>query len=162
MAKWSPRTLLRRILSLNDTPHSVALGATIGVFLACTPTFGIRVLLVVLIALVTRRWFYFNRAAAMLATCLSNPVTTVPVYYFDYWVGTLFVRGEATRKDFARVLHYEGFQEWWGAAQWLFVDVGAPLVLGSLLVAICAAVVTYPAMRWLLNVTRSSRTLLSS
>lgn len=148
---WSPRTLFRRILSLDDTPHAIALGTTIGVFLACTPTFGIRVILVLLVALATRRWFYFNRPAALIATCLSNPVTTVPLYYFDYRIGTLFLEGQATRDDFARVLNTQGLHEWWAAAGWLFVDVGTPLVVGSLLVASIAATLTYPAMRWLLN-----------
>jgi uncharacterized protein (DUF2062 family) len=149
--RWSPRALLRRVLSLDDSPHAVALGTTVGVFLACTPTFGVRMLLVLLLALLTRRWIDFNRPAAMLATCLSNPVTTVPLYYFDYRVGTLFIEGTATRGDFARVLEYHGFHEWWAAARWLFVDVGTPLVVGSLLVAAIAAALTYPSMRWLLN-----------
>ena len=150
-ARCSPRALFRRILSLDDTPHAVALGTAIGVFLACTPTFGIRVVLVLLVALATRRWLYFNRPAALIATCLSNPVTTVPVYYFDYQVGTLFVEGQTTRGDFTRVLEYQGFHEWWAAAGWLFVDVGTPLLLGSLMVATIAAAVTYPTMRRLLN-----------
>ena len=150
-ARCSLRALLRRILSLGDTPHAVALGTTIGVFLACTPTFGIRVLLVLLIALATRRWFYFNRPAALMATCLSNPVTTVPLYYFNYRLGTLFIEGQATRGDFARVLEYQGFHEWWNAAAWLFVDVGTPLLLGSLMIATIAAALTYPTVRWLLG-----------
>jgi len=156
-ALCSPRTLARRILALDDTPHAVALGMTIGVFLACTPTFGIRIGLVLAIALVTRRWFYFNRPAAILGTCLSNPVTTIPVYYFDYRIGTLFVEGRFTRDDFSTMLNCQGLQEWCDAAAWLFTDVGTPLLVGSLVVATFAAFAAYPATRWLLSSVQAAR-----
>lgn len=145
-----PRAIARRVLSVDDSPHAVALGAAVGMFVACTPTFGIRIAIVALFAIATRRMFYFNRPAAILTTCLSNPVTTVPLYYFDYWVGSRFVAGCATRDDFARVLNYEGFAEWWQAVQWLFVEVGTPLIAGSLVVASAMAAATYPAARWLI------------
>lgn len=145
-----PRALVRRILAIDDTPHSIALGTAIGMFVACTPTFGVRIAIVALIALATRRWLYFNRSVAVLTTCLSNPVTTVPLYYFDYWVGTRFVAGAASRDDFARVLDYDGLAEWWSALHWLLVDVGTPLLVGSIVVASAAAALTYPTMRWLM------------
>ncbi len=144
-----PRAIVRRILSVNDTPHAIALGAAVGMFVACTPTLGIRMAIVALFAVATRRWLYFNCPAALLTTCLSNPITTVPLYYFDYWVGSRLIEGRVTREDFARALDYQNLAEWWQAAQWLVEEVGTPLLLGSLIVASLMSVATYPAMRWL-------------
>jgi uncharacterized protein (DUF2062 family) len=77
---WSnPRTLLRTILSLDDTPHQIALGAAIGMFIAMTPTIGIQMALVMLVALLTRPFFHFNRVAALVMVYLSNPITMVPL-----------------------------------------------------------------------------------
>jgi uncharacterized protein (DUF2062 family) len=134
-----PRAILRRILSTDDSPHAIALGAAVGMFVACTPTLGIRMAIV-----------------AILTTYLSNPVTAAPLYYFDYWIGSRFVSGSASREDFARVLDFDGFAEWWQAVHWLVIEVGTPLVVGSLIVAIAASLVTYPTTRWLIARTRSA------
>ncbi|MGE3313913.1 MAG: DUF2062 domain-containing protein [Planctomycetaceae bacterium] len=144
-----PRALVRRILAVDDTPHAIALGVAVGMFVACTPTLGIRMAIVAVFAVATWRWFYFNRSAALLTTCLSNPVTTVPLYYFNYWIGSRFIDGRVSREDFARALDYQSLAEWWQAAEWLLIEVGTPLLLGSLLVASVMSVATYPAMRWL-------------
>lgn len=144
-----PRGIVRRILAVDDTPHAIALGVAIGMFVACTPTLGLRMGIVALFAVATRRWLYFNRPAALLTTCLSNPITTVPLYYFDYWVGSRLVDGGVSREVFARALDYQNLAEWWQAAQWLVVEVGTPMLVGSLIVASVMSVVTYPAMRWL-------------
>lgn len=153
---WSsPRTALRHLLMLDDTAHSVALGTAVGVFLGMTPTVGIQMVLVVVISLLTRRIARFNRIAAFIAVYISNPVTIVPIYWFDYKVGTLFLGGNVSRQEFVRMLQFDGFAEWWSTMTTLFADVGAPLFLGSLFVATFAGAVTYPVMRGLLKSFRS-------
>ena len=151
--KWwsSPHTLMRHILMLDDTPHSIALGTTVGMFIGMTPTVGIQMILVVVFGFLVKRLFTFNRVAALITVYLSNPLTVVPIYYFNYWVGTLFVGGSVTREKFAAILHYDGFAEWWETILALFVDIGLPLIVGSLVVASVCAIITYPAMHWLLN-----------
>lgn len=151
--KWwsSPSTLLRHILMLDDTPHSIALGTTVGMFIGMTPTVGIQMILVMLFGLLVKRLFSFNRVAALITVYLSNPLTMVPIYYFNYWVGTFFVGGSVTRDEFAAILHYDGFAEWRETIVALFVDVGWPLIVGSLVVASVCAAITYPAMHWLLD-----------
>ena len=88
-----PLTLLRRILMLDDTPHSIAMGVTVGMFIGITPTVGIQMVLVMLLAALTWRFFQFNRMAALLTVYVSNPITTLPIYYFNYKVGTPLVVG---------------------------------------------------------------------
>lgn len=151
--KWwsSPRTLLLHVLMLDDSAHSVALGTAIGIAVGMTPTVGIQMVLVIMISFLVSPLFHFNRIAALIGVYISNPVTTLPIYWFNYKVGTLFVGGNVSREEFVRMLHYNGFAEWWNTMQSLFVDVGAPLIVGSLVVAAVCGVVTYPVMRGLLR-----------
>ena len=152
---WSsPRTLLRTILMLDDTAHSIALGTAIGMFIAMTPTVGIQMILVMLVALLTSPFFQFNRVAALITVYVSNPITLVPIYWFDYKVGTLFIDDQAATWDFAGILQYNNFQEWWETIVKLFVDIGPPLIVGSLIVSTICGVVTYPIIRRLLRSAR--------
>jgi uncharacterized protein (DUF2062 family) len=145
---WSsPRLLLRQILMLDDSPHSIALGTTVGMFIGLTPTVGIQMALVMLFALLTAPLFKFNRVAAILTVYISNPLTMIPMYWFNYRVGTLFVAGDVDREAFNQVRD-------WGTLLELLVEVGWPLVVGSLVVASVGALVTYPLIRWLLHAIR--------
>jgi len=155
---WSsPRTLIRQLLMLDDTVHSIALGAAVGMFVGMTPTVGLQMVLILLVALVARPLFRFNQVAGLIAVYISNPLTIIPIYWCDYKIGTLFFGGTVTRADFAAILQYEGLAQWWQTLVALFVDVGAPLVVGSLIVGTVVALLTYPATRWLLLTFREPR-----
>ena len=150
----TPRRLLRKILMLDDTAHSIALGTAIGMFIGMTPTVGIQMILVLCLAVVTRPLFHFNKVAALLTVYISNPFTVLPIYWFNYSIGTYFVEATVTYDDFARTLEYEGFAQWWDTVVGLFVRVGAPLFLGSLVVATVTSLPTYPLILWLVRKVR--------
>ena len=116
-----------------------------------TPTVGLQTGLVVVFALVTRRLFYFNRAAALALIYISNPLTVAPIYYGLYWVGCWFVPGDATLEQFRQILTFQGFSGWWLSLTKLATDVGLPLAVGTLVVAPIGAVATYPLTRFLLQ-----------
>ena len=80
LRKWwrDPRTLLRTILMLDDTSHSIALGSAIGMFIGLSPTGGIQMMLVMLTSLLTRKFFRFNVMAALIMVYISNPLTAIP------------------------------------------------------------------------------------
>jgi uncharacterized protein (DUF2062 family) len=120
-------------------------------FIGMTPTVGIQMIIVLLVAALTSRLFYFNRVAALLTVYISNPLTMLPIYWLDYKVGTWFLPGDATRDQFAQILEYDGFAQWWQTILGLFVTIGEPLIVGSLIVASVCGVVSYPLMRWLLT-----------
>ncbi|MEZ6057526.1 MAG: DUF2062 domain-containing protein [Planctomycetaceae bacterium] len=154
-SRWSqlqwwlnPRLWLRSLLMLNDSPHSVALGTAIGMFIAMTPTVGIQMLVVAVVALLTRRWFHFNRVAALIMVYVSNPLTVLPIYWFNFKVGTLWFPSHVSHDQFAALLKYQGFSQWWSSLSGLFVDVGTPLIVGSLVVATLSALPCYPLMLW--------------
>ncbi len=142
--------LLRSILMLDDSAHSIALGTAIGMFIALTPTVGIQMLIVVCVAFVTRPFFKFNQVASLITVYISNPLTIVPIYWFDYKIGTYYVGGSLTQKDFARILEFEGFSGWWETVKQLLLEVGSPLIIGSLIVATFFSLMTYPIMLRLL------------
>ena len=152
---WSsPRTLLRYILMLDDTPHSIALGTAVGMFIGLTPTVGIQMILVMVFAFLVSPFFRFNRVAALVTVYISNPVTLVPIYWTLYKVGRVFVDGHLTRDDLSRILEYDNFADWWQTVVSLSIDVGASLLVGTAIVATVGGVVTYPVMCWLLGTFR--------
>lgn len=155
----SPRALLRTILMLDDTPHSIALGTAIGMFVGLTPTVGIQMAIVMMIAFLVRPLFTFNKVAALLLVYISNPLTVVPLYWGCYKLGTYFVEGHVAYEDFARILEYHSFAEWWNTATSLVVEVGAPLLVGSLIVATVTAIATYPIMLTLIRRFRPARAI---
>ncbi|MFK7777035.1 MAG: DUF2062 domain-containing protein [Gimesia sp.] len=144
--KSSPRTLLRSILVLDDSAHSIALGTAIGMFIALTPTVGIQMLIVICVSILTRPLFRFNQFAALITVYVSNPLTIVPIYWFDYKIGTYYVGGSMVKQDFAKILEFEGFSGWWETIKQLLLEVGSPLIIGSLVVATFFSLATYPIM----------------
>jgi len=147
---WKPRALLKKLLGIEDSAHSIALGTAIGMAVGMTPTVGAQSVIVILLVVLTRRIFHFNRMAALLTIYISNPLTLVPIYYFLYWVGTFFVPGTITQEDVARIVEYNGAAGWWQAIKELFVDVGTPLLIGTAIVAPVSGLLTYPAVYSLL------------
>lgn len=126
-------------------------------FVGMTPTVGIQMGLVLSLGLITRPFFRFNQVAGLITVYVSNPVTLVPIYWFDYKVGTLFLKGDVSYERFSEILKYNSLSEWWRMLVSLFVDVGAPLIVGSLIVAAVCALAVYPVMRALLRALRRER-----
>ncbi|MBD3674873.1 MAG: DUF2062 domain-containing protein [Planctomycetaceae bacterium] len=150
-----PRHLLRSLLMLDDTEHAIALGTSIGVFLGLTPTVGAQMLTVMILSALTRRFFRFNVMAALMAVYISNPITIVPIYWALYKTGSFFVGGEVSRAQFAAILEYNNFAEWWNTIVELVIGLGQPLLIGTAIIAIPGGILTYPLMRWLLQWFRS-------
>ena len=147
----TPRALLRSILMLDDTPHSVALGTAIGMFVGMTPTVGIQMIIVLIVAFLTSPFFKFNKIAAVLTVYVTNPLTIVPIYWFNYKIGTCFIPSKVTYDDFVAIVRFDSHDNWSERALSLITELGAPLLVGCVLVATACSLVTYPAMRWLLR-----------
>ncbi|MBX4336070.1 DUF2062 domain-containing protein [Bartonella raoultii] len=73
----------KRILRISATPHKVALGFSIGIFLACSPLFGMHIILAILLSWILRG----NFAAAIIGTIFSNPLTFLLIVMADYKIG---------------------------------------------------------------------------
>ena len=81
----------KKILSLfrnqNGSPFFNAKGLAIGVFIGCFPFFGFQTLIGVFFAKIAKG----NIVLAAIGTWISNPFTYVPLYYFNYKVGSIFL-----------------------------------------------------------------------
>ena len=80
----------KKILSLfrnqNGSPFFNAKGLAIGVFSGCFPFFGFQTLIGVFFAKIAKG----NIVLAAIGTWISNPFTYLPLYYFNYKVGSIF------------------------------------------------------------------------
>ena len=83
-------TNYKKILSLfrnqNGSPLFNAKGLAIGVFSGCFPFFGFQTLIGVFFAKLAKG----NIVLAAIGTWISNPFTYIPLYYFNYKVGSIF------------------------------------------------------------------------
>ena len=81
----------KKILSLfrhqNGSPFYNAKGLAIGVFSGCFPFFGFQTLIGVFFAKLAKG----NIVLAAAGTWISNPFTYIPLYYFNYKVGSIFL-----------------------------------------------------------------------
>jgi len=145
----NPRALLRSILALDDSPHCIALGVSIGIFVGLTPTVGIQTAVILGVVFLTRRFFYFNASAAMAATYISNPFTMLPLYYCWYCLGTWFFPGSMPFEEFREAMQFDGLTGWWEAMRTVGVEVGGPMFLGALLTAPFGVLIAYPTTYFL-------------
>ena len=80
----------KKILSLfrqqKGSPFFNAKGLAVGVFSGCFPFFGFQTLIGVFLAKLTKGNIYL----AAIGTWISNPFTYIPLYYFNYKIGSLF------------------------------------------------------------------------
>ena len=80
----------KKILSLfrhqHGSPSFNAKGLAIGVFSGCFPFFGFQTLMGVFFAKLAKG----NIFLAAIGTWISNPFTYIPLYYFNYKVGSIF------------------------------------------------------------------------
>ncbi|MBE9116663.1 DUF2062 domain-containing protein [Lusitaniella coriacea LEGE 07157] len=122
-----------RLLRLQGSSGAIARGIASGVFAGCFPFFGVQILLGVLLATVVRG----NRFAAAAGTWISNPITYVPIFIFNFKIGERLLG-----------LHYTSLSideiDWQSAE---ILDLGlaflAPLFVGCLVTGSIAAICSY-------------------
>lgn len=160
VAKRIKRFFVYRVLSLDDTPHRIALGVAIGIFVTWTPTIGLQMVLAVALSLLLRA----NKFVGVPFVWLSNPFTVVPIYGPSYMLGSHMLGGKYTWSAFtgaiAEASQYDGglidkMCAWLTAT----LPIIAPLWLGSVVVGLALALVTYPAIYWGVGAYRRHRSL---
>ena len=85
------KKILSLFLKQDGTPFFNAKGIAIGVFCGCFPFFGSQTLLGLFLARVAKGNLFF----AAIGTWISNPFTYVPLYFFNYKVGSLLLKNSA-------------------------------------------------------------------
>ncbi len=136
------RFVRTRILGVNDTPHRIAFGVFLGFLIGATPTLGFQMMIYWAIAWVVRA----NKVTGIAPIWLSNPITAVPLYYFNWRAGVWLTGGSATGSEelmerlAVATKESGGFSEglgdldYWVRIGTLLLDLGIELWIGSLVV----------------------------
>lgn len=129
------RYLYLRFCRLRGTPSSIARGLACGVFAGCFPLFGLQTIMGVLLAVIFRG----NKFAAAVGTWISNPLTYVPVFAFNYKVGEFLLGFQDT------VLPIDFEQNWqsWSTLIESGLDFIFTLFLGCFWVGLTCAFTSY-------------------
>jgi len=135
--------LLRGLARSSGTEHQIALGLGIGMFIGMLPIVGIQMVVSAGCATLARA----NRLAAILPVWLTNPLTIVPIYSFNYWIGWLLVGGPSLmdfRQEFHKVIAPEkGMVEALKSLAAMGLETLLPLWLGCIIVGLVCAIPTY-------------------
>jgi uncharacterized protein (DUF2062 family) len=79
--RW--RYFYLKFFNLRGKPRAIALGWAIGVFAGCFPLFGLQMMFAIILATL----FKGHRLAAIAGTWISNPITYVPIFVFNFKLG---------------------------------------------------------------------------
>ena len=149
------RLIVHNILQLDGSPHSIALGVFIGFVIGMTPTIGLQMISYFAIAAVTGA----NRISGLIPVWISNPLTAVPLYYFNWRVGVFAMTGRLdgtgqSQDELAALLANAPGQdmplferitsaEFWSLIFDLFVALGIELWVGCIVVGLVTGVLGY-------------------
>ncbi len=150
------RRALRALGRATGTAHQIALGVAIGFFVGWLPIVGIQMAVAVIVCTIVRA----NKVVPIFPIWLTNPVTIVPIYSFNYYIGWLLVGGPPLA-NLAAIMRrmitppdaVEGmnrFEVWWEAVAHSFSELLSmgwemqiPLWLGCIIVGLALAIPSY-------------------
>lgn len=147
------RKAIRTIGRMRGSPEAIALGTSIGVFVAFTPTIGFQMLIGLFLATILKA----SRPAAMLPAWISNPVTIPPIFAFTYWIGSFFwsqpgavgarerlaeaVTQFGEHRLYELHLHFKVLLK-------LGYDMFVPMLIGGIITGVVCGALAYPVALW--------------
>lgn len=139
-----------RLITINDTPHSIALGLAIGIFFGFTPLLSLKTLLSIGVAWICKS----NKLAAALAVTLHDVIIPImpAIYWWEYKMGFWVLNGYFPRRMSFGHASLRTLMKWTS-----FFTIGKPLLIGSLFLAGPSAVLIYFFCRWLIVRARACR-----
>ena len=142
IAQKVERFFVYRVLSLDDTPHRIALGVAIGMFVTWTPTIGFQMLLTVGLS-----WlFRANKVVGVPFVWISNPLTIIPIYLPAYYIGCWVLGKEPDAVEKINEAVKWGNEGWSEKVSHWFSTIGSifwELWLGSLMLAGIVGFISY-------------------
>ena len=123
------------LLNTHSSPKSVAIGFSLGAFIAVLPTPGIGILLGLLTIFLFPK---VSKLALFIAMAIFNPLVLTPIYAMNYQIGDYFLSGtEIMAIDF-----FAGNS---------FYHLTLRLLLGSVIMAFIIAVTSYFLVYYLMK-----------
>jgi uncharacterized protein len=157
---------IEKILLAERSPHKLALSSAVGTFIAFSPFLGIQTPLLFIVS-----WIMRLNAAVVFAVVyiVNNPWTMIPIVVLDYMVG-VWVSTHILRVDLGRYnpAWMNRFTAWLSAklGSYLkdYIDVSQlslwAYLIGGMIVATIAGVITYPLARYFFGRLIKQRSLL--
>jgi uncharacterized protein len=115
------------VISIKKTPKAIAQGFALGTFLAILPTFGLGILIGLLLILIFSK---ISKVSMFIAFAIWNPIVLAPIAFLSYSLGDLIL-GEIP------VVEYELTM-----LQQFFV-ISRRFLLGNLIIATIASIFSY-------------------
>lgn len=146
--------VMHRLRRLPDTPERIAKGIAAGVFVSCTPLFGLHFIAAASVAWMLRG----NIFASLLATFFGNPFTFPVIAYSAMELGSLLLgRGHARKVSEVMAAFGAIWAELWYNFQAVFSagpfhwdklgrfggDILLPYMLGGIIIGVFCAVPAY-------------------
>jgi uncharacterized protein len=148
------RFIKYRILHVDDSPHSIALGMALGILVAYTPPLPIHIILVTLLAFL----FKANKFVSLISVYICNPFTYVIIYYPNCLVGSALlnifgfsrsVELEDAMQTFTQSLSFSNFitnfykPQFWSSLGPFLAQIGLEMFFGGLVIGGVLAVAGY-------------------
>ena len=142
------------LMTIADTPHSIALGSAIGIFFGFTPLYPLKTLLSIGVAWIAR----CNKIAAAIAVTLHDVVIwAMPaIYIAEYHLGCWSLRRPAAHRIRFRQFGLHDYVDWHVFSRVVWPTFW-PAFVGSLFLAIPSAIIVYFLMRMLLSRSRAPK-----
>tara|TARA_B100000579_G_scaffold73692_1_gene56629 strand:+ start:7144 stop:7596 length:453 start_codon:yes stop_codon:yes gene_type:complete len=123
------RNFISWLWNQEGSPSQRALGFGVGIFCGCFPFFGLQTIMGVFLA----KFFKGNSILAAVGTWISNPFTYVPLYFFNYRVGSILFNTDKTLVDFTHLTTNQLWsQGWYLSSRLLIGSVCVGFVMGIL------------------------------
>jgi uncharacterized protein (DUF2062 family) len=128
----------KRVLRLSGSPHAIATGVAIGVFISWTPFLGAHIIMSVVISVVIGA----NAIAAAFGTAIGNPLTFPFMWWSTYKLGVQLLGIKTPHIRFSEIAHgitHEPVGH--------ILPIFKPMLVGSIPLGLVSGVVAY-AIVW--------------
>jgi uncharacterized protein len=130
------RKSFMNVVSINNTPHSIALGFAIGTFIAIFPTMGLDIPIAFLVALLYKK---VNKLSLFGSFIFWNPIFSIPIMMLSYQIGDfLFGSFPVTAFDSSLLNH--------------LLDFGRRFAVGLAICAVFISIISYFLVRMIAEI----------
>ncbi len=139
-----------RLVTIEASPHAIALGVAIGIFFGFTPLWSLKTLLSIGIA-----WLLGgNKIAAAISVQLHDLILPFmpAIYLWEYRIGFWVMHGHLPHRVSLHALALRNYFHWA-----TFFTVGRPLLIGSVVIGLPSAAIVYVVCRGLVTRHRAKR-----
>jgi uncharacterized protein (DUF2062 family) len=147
----SLKARFKGVLHLDDAPRKIALGLAVGVFISCTPFYGLHTVMAIVAAFVLK----LNKASTITGAWLNLPWFAPFVYGVSLKVGELILGGgeglpglrgmglEELALQIRPFLSPDKLRDGFLASSKLMFAASKPLVVGTTVLGLLAGMITY-------------------